>query len=151
MGLGLPGLSFLLILTISSYLFQQATSTPAFISCVFPVYVWVVTGILYLFTYISCLLCLIFYLLGCIILVQGWMWCLEMNQLSWTPFLSFFLWDSSRNISKQTEVIPPDINGCNFTCCPASSPPNIELHNLMSTTAKAAPNLHITKKAFPVQ
>lgn len=61
-----------------------------------------------------------------------------------------FPWDSSKNILKKTEVISPEANCCNFTCCPASSSSNIELHNLRVTTAKVAPNLHISKNAFPV-
>ncbi|KAJ7413875.1 hypothetical protein BTVI_42154 [Pitangus sulphuratus] len=61
-----------------------------------------------------------------------------------------FPWDSSKRIPEEVKVNSPKVHGCNLTCCPVSSLPNTELHNLMVTAAKTVPNLHISNKAFLV-
>lgn len=56
-------------------------------------------------------------------------------------YQGLFLWDSSKKIPEEPKVTFPDVHGYNLTCCPASSSPNNELHNLMVAAGKAAPNL----------
>lgn len=72
-------------------------------------------------------------------------WALIINHLSWPalPCRGWFSWDSSKNIPEEAKVSSPKVHGHHLACCPATSSSNTELYNLVVTTAKAAPSLHI--------
>lgn len=54
---------------------------------------------------------------------------------------------ASPQIHLEQQVSPPEAHGCNLVHCPAFSSSDTELYDLMVTTAKAAPDLPISRKA----
>lgn len=59
-------------------------------------------------------------------------------------------WDSSKQISEEAIVWSPEDHGCDPAFCLAYSCQDPKFHNLITTTAKAAPDFHISNQFFIV-